>query len=376
MLKKLLFRFVILSILGISLPNNCLAQRIELKGVKEQHYGLKELNPDSCTELVLREAWTQIYPELFRFNKVEKLIMQEFKVDSLDLSIFNVFPMLKELEISHSILSHVSTKGFKLKLKILKIEFCQLQDVSNLLNDTLGLSTLELSNNLISEINLNSVNDSIRYLDISNNYLKDISFVKRIPNLRYIVAKGNRINRIIDMSDFKSLQVVELSYNDLKDSMILHKMPKGLMSLNVIGNYIERINTNNVLLPKFNYFYASNNRVSKFPDFSNLPSVVLMELGCNRISDFRFSYFPAIYKRRSVLTINLAYNELSNDSIINEIRSYDSENLSIILIGNAYSNPELIKLKNESLNEAIYLNYPHLESDCTQIDPRYFFEID
>ncbi|XP_068135004.1 toll-like receptor 2 [Hyperolius riggenbachi] len=167
----------------------------------------------------------------------------------------------------------------------------------------------------------------LEYLDLSDNLLTDLLLGSTVcfyegfgalPSLKTLNVSRNRLSSLSQVAEVlthvPSLTSIDVSQNGFGSSTLsLCAWPKNLQSLNTSNCQIKRISdcTNaalKILDVSFNYFeqfkihlpelkelYISNNRLAKLPGDANLPSLRLLAIRTNRITEFYQSdlnHFP------------------------------------------------------------------------------------
>ena len=84
-----------------------------------------------------------------------------------------------------------------------------------LLEKMSNLHKLALTNNCIEDISVLEKMPKLRFIFLANNLIKDISKINSQPRLKKLVAHGNKISFLPDLSHFTILVYLDLGDNPL-----------------------------------------------------------------------------------------------------------------------------------------------------------------
>ncbi len=101
---------------------------------------------------------------------------------------------------------------------------------------------INLSKNILKNVNDLKYFTKILILDISLNLIDDITFVESLPCLNIFMAERNKITSISPLVKCKNLEKLYISYNDIKYQMsslkTLNSLPK-LLELTIKENTVK-----------------------------------------------------------------------------------------------------------------------------------------
>ena len=189
--------------------------------------------------------------EKVKFNKLEKLDLENCNI--LDINILgNVnFKELKQLNLANNKISDIKVLGkvqFN-KLEKLSLRCNKISDINILENVNFEkLKDLDLSHNSISDIRvLEKVKfDKLQSLDISDITISDISFLENtdFPELKYLYLDYNKISdiKVLKKVKFYKLERLCLENNEISDINILENINlKELKEIDLSWNKISDI---------------------------------------------------------------------------------------------------------------------------------------
>lgn len=191
------------------------------------------------------------------------------RLETLDLSknaIRDVTPLsfmqnLIRLDLSNNALTNLSPLSALTSLQELNVSYNSLNSIAPLLTCTslsklyasdnqlvelpafsnLNLSLLDVSNNLLTNVDILGSYTSLTDLNISKNQLTDISSLGALSNLTYLQFSRNEVHELPQWKTTSSLVAIDGSYNKLTSVAPL----KGLANLNrVVFDYNEITNVN------------------------------------------------------------------------------------------------------------------------------------
>ncbi|KAF2072583.1 hypothetical protein CYY_006106 [Polysphondylium violaceum] len=144
-------------------------------------------------------------------------------------------------------------------------------DVSKDLNDLIKYHILDISGNMIEEIQINSITcffSHITELYFINNELKEIPVeINNLTSLKKLYLSKNKLIKISNLDKLKDLEVLDLRANRIKeiDCESLNQN-LNLNYLTLSNNQIESI-SNLPLLVKLHSFFLFSNQISDFNQF-------------------------------------------------------------------------------------------------------------
>ena len=222
---------------------------------------------------------------------------------------------LQTLNISHNFISHVDINRAH-GLKLLDLSGNRLNEIGTEFSDLRDLEYLDLSSNLISVAAFDAFQycSSLRHLDLSRNLLQvffynwnpsmtlytnrtrlEVIFPSPTPSsptpLRHLNLSHNRIKRI-DMRSLPSLQILDLSFNQLNGDYPSHSFYHSLNhSLN----------------------YSLNHSLSRYISHSmimldNAPSLSHLNLDHNQCGERCAAFYHSIAQTARLSDLSLNYN--------------------------------------------------------------------
>ena len=145
--------------------------------------------------LNLRDQGLDRAPDLEGMHKLEQLFLHFNKIKSFSLT--NKLPNLWRLDLSHNKIT--SLKEFRINKECRNIKFIylysnQISDLYNLepFSNLPNLDTVDLSNNLVKELNIATDLPQIRKLILSHNQIDSIINFKNLPMLEIISLKNSK----------------------------------------------------------------------------------------------------------------------------------------------------------------------------------------
>ncbi len=98
----------------------------------------------------------------------------------------------------------------------IELSGCSIDDLSGV-DRCLNLIKLDLSDNLVSDINMLSSLDLVEDLDLSNNHITDIKALKDLPRLRVLDISFNEIEDLSPLFLLADLEFVNAFGNDIQE---------------------------------------------------------------------------------------------------------------------------------------------------------------
>ena len=162
-------------------------------------------------------------------NQLNKFILRNNRIDSLDKFPFSQFNALVELDLSSNGLSELPESISCLNsLNKLNVSCNKLSDISNI--DWGGLSELKVL--LLGSNKLKAVPSSISKISGLQNIfigfndaLSDVSFAEELPQLKIFSAAGNSISSL-NLKNWKSISSNSLTYLNLSHNLF-ESIPEG-----------------------------------------------------------------------------------------------------------------------------------------------------
>ncbi len=123
---------------------------------------------------------------------------------------------LETLELRNNMISDISCLEGKQNLKILDASRNNISNI-NSLGGLASLESLNLSSNEISDISALRKLSKISNLDLSHNEINDISSLRKLMKLEVLFLNGNKISDISSLKGLKNLKELHLSGNNIAD---------------------------------------------------------------------------------------------------------------------------------------------------------------
>lgn len=231
----------------------------------------------------------------FMLSKTNSLDLSNMNLTNEDLADIGLFSKISTLNLSNNLITDIS----------------KLPDLSR-------LSYIDLSNNKINDFtNLNKYS-KLAFIDLSNNNLSDISFMKNMKSLENINLSNNSIADVEILSDIPNLQFITLDNNYIKDVSALSDMKLSKLSLS--GNYGI---TGYEKVPAFS-LYLNNCGIKELKDISNNDKISLLEIADNPDIIIKSGYLP-----NNLINLNISGNNLSDLEFLSTL-----DNILVLNISN------------------------------------------
>ena len=222
-----------------------------------------------------------------------------------------------------------------------------------------NLDSLDLSNNEITEINLNNL-VNLKYLSLSNNNLSNLS-INHLFDLEHLNLDNNNLS-VFDFQNHSNLKILELSNNNLQ-AVNLRQLD-GLNSLNLSENlFSNNLDSLTLLnLQNLEELFLVNCSLSEISfnneNINGLENLNSLSIRKNNLVDFSVDGLPSL--RILFLNDNQLASTITIDHPLIE-RLYLADNgLTDIIFGNLPSLKGLY-LKNNDLVSFTNVQYPLLE---------------
>lgn len=177
---------------------------------------------------------------------MEEIFVEEYnKSKSDDIHIYpsNIFTKsAKSSETNYYKLKSKQINNHILKLSVNHIYIIELDD--SLFNNLKNLTSINLSNNLLYEINKNIINlKQLKYLNLNFNFISQIpSYLIELPELEELYLNHNTITLIgSSIQNLKKLKILDLSYNKISFLPTEIGFIRELLELDIYNNYYTEI---------------------------------------------------------------------------------------------------------------------------------------
>ncbi len=261
------------------------------------------------------------------------------------------------VNISHNYFKQLPAVKYLPKLKVLMANHNFISEVKGTLDGSSCLETLDLSYNVLENIDIGGDNlPSLQVLNMKENLLKQFpDEVCNLPKLREFTITSNRLTKLEIPKCLSEIQLLNASANKIKtinDDTYHTKMPK-LQVLDVSDNELCDLPVSLSELPKLQRLLASNNKfVKPPPSIMNFSHINELQLNGrkDKLVTLQTDCFNAYHSHQHLQTLVLSNQALKNipDSI-----SHLSALHRLDLSSNKIKN---IPLCFKLLNNLLYLN--------------------
>jgi internalin A len=172
-----------------------------------------------------------------QFGSVKHLYLSQVNLPSYDF--LGNLTGLTSLDLSNNQISDISVLSTLTGLTSLDLRSNQISDIS-VLSTLTGLTSLDLRSNQISDYSVLSTLTGLTSLDLSNNPISDYSVLSTLTSLTSLALSDNEISDISVLSTLTGLTSLDLSNNQISDISVLSTLT-GLMSLDLSYNQIEEV---------------------------------------------------------------------------------------------------------------------------------------
>ncbi|KAK5059785.1 hypothetical protein LTR84_009668 [Exophiala bonariae] len=279
-----------------------------------QAHGSLSLANDQLVKAITNAAGGELF-----WDKLRQLDILPGKVSSVH-SLKKYCPVLEDVSMSDNIIEHVT--GMPKTVR-----------------------TLDLHNNMLT--NLTSWNHlvNLQYLDVSGNQLDSLDGFSSLVHLRSLKANNNHITNITGILNLKGLIDLEVHHNDISVVDFSGSQLRRLKTLDLSNNKIKEVkNLHN--LSRLEELDVSNNAIEKWLSEKTDRSISLRKLQAshNMLASIHLKNMPT-----------LKFLDLDNNSI-NQVsdlsNSYNLESLSLRDQDNA---PDIVNLILSTPNECRHI---------------------
>ncbi|OHS96822.1 hypothetical protein TRFO_09707 [Tritrichomonas foetus] len=174
-------------------------------------------------------------------NQIKSMILSNNLISSIDSSFLEHFPNLVSINLSNNKLENIQNLQSLTNLK--DIDFSS-NNVSDLIDLTpcKNIERINASYNSIKSVTFNTINDAFQkvdYLDLRANEISRTDFGRCFPALRTLKMDNNKLQKVEQISDFKSLEVFSASSNEI------HEFPRfnnsSLRTVSLSNNHIKSL---------------------------------------------------------------------------------------------------------------------------------------
>jgi len=312
------------------------------------------------------------YSTLARAKYILNIEQSEIsKVTQLDISGYGIknltglesFENLNTLYASENNFTTIDPLKYCTNIQDLNVSNSKINDNNSAIIEMKELTKLDLSNTGMTNIdNIKKLIDSleetggcyIEDLNISSNMVKEINGLGKIERLEYLYMANNEISDISEIKKLTNLRVLNVSSNEIKDITPLKSITT-LRTLNVSNNKITDISP---IYSGITALYFSGNKVKDIDSLSRMTSLTDLVMNNNKIED--------ISKIQNLL-INHEFS-MEQQEISRAINSNATGTIKIDL-------PQVF-IAAKQLNNKIYSSNDFEVNNCTIVDNQVVINVD
>jgi len=237
-------------------------------------------------------------------------------------------------------------------LEVLDLSRNQLTQVPSYLFDMPSLRSLNLSDNMLTELGKIEGENVLEELYIENNRLTSLPELDKLGNLQTLSLSGNKLksfpeeisslknltalaiadnnlSEMPDISDFEQLAVINLEGNELNVFPSGIENLKNLVQIDISENNISEIPEGVFTLPELSALFISFNDLTLIPDgFINMENLAVLDISMNKID--KYANAAVIDNLKSKLGENSLLYEMQYQTLSVEIVQ-DEESLQPVL---------------------------------------------
>ncbi|KAK7112824.1 hypothetical protein V1264_012212 [Littorina saxatilis] len=231
-------------------------------------------------------------------NHIRKIENIDFTQDLRDLKLYdneittveglNNLKELCNLQLQHNKIEHLGKSlTSQKKLKCLRLDSNQLTKLEN--NELLScvqLTSLDLSNNRITNLSALGYLPNLEELFVSGNRLHKLADLHKCTKLQEVDLSRNLITDLSGISGLPALQILDVSENQLKSLSSMRKL-KSLEDLNVSCNKISQLSGWGSILPKLQILNICDNMIAAWKQLcllKEVPDLVEISLAGNPVT--------------------------------------------------------------------------------------------
>lgn len=285
-------------------------------------------------------------------------IFSAFNCQITDISKLNKLTNMLVFKVGNNNISDISVVGNFTKLTQLSVAKYDTEtytgEITNIdvLRNLPNLNYLVLKGNSISDISPLENLTNLVFLEIDSNKVTDISKLGNLVNLTHLNIANNKISDISVLSNFTKLEWLSLNSNPIKDG--------DLTSLSGLTNLIELgLNSNGIsnILPlksltNLTYINLNNNNLTDITALSSLVELNKLNLANNSITDI-----TTLEKLKKIEWLSLSGNTIEDISTLSKLTKLSELGVGSNKVGNvdALKNLPLItlNLKSNKINDTV-----------------------
>lgn len=207
------------------------------------------------------------------------------------------------------------------------------------------IRTLDLHNNMLTDLTSWSHLANLQYLDVSGNQLESLDGFSSLVHLRSLKANNNRITNITGVFNLKGLIDVEVHHNDISVVDFTGSGLRRLKTLDLSNNNIKEVrNLHN--LPRLEDLDVSNNAIEKWlPEKTNRAiSLRKLRASHNMLNSIHLKNMPIL---KSL--------DLDNNSINQIFELSSAYNLEFLSLRDQDNAPDIVNLVLSTPNECRHI---------------------
>ncbi|EAY04941.1 Leucine Rich Repeat family protein [Trichomonas vaginalis G3] len=238
----------------------------------------------------IRESGLKTFQEIDKFCKTDEiqvLKVSNNKIPTLERKFFQKFSTIKFLDISGNLISNINGLDLLPNLVLLDISKNQITSLNGIDSNT-KLRRILASKNQIQEIRLENVMPYLVVLDLHKNCIEHLDFGHNFPSLKELYVGDCKLKSLDGINNFPLLKHFQGSNNEIT-------------VVNLINHpNLEDINLEGCL-------------ISSFLPFQGCQSLIHINLSNNPIDETGFN---SIYPIKTIRSIKLNFSKIANANFI------------------------------------------------------------
>jgi len=279
-------------------------------------------NEDTYVENLSGKKLTQIPSDSFK-KSLKSIDLSCNSIRKIQQNDFKNCPMVKQLKLYSNKIIKINGLNNLTKLEELQLQFNYLFSIGKTLADLKNLKTLRIDSNRIQSILTQEVCvlSNLSFLDVSSNLLHNIDFVKVLTNLQQLHCTHNQLTNISNLK-LKHLEEIDLSFNAIETISGMKMLPK-LKILKLQNNNLSTL-TNAGSVKSLQELHLDDNNICSIKNITEqFPNLEILHISANAIAELK--------QLEELLTISDTLQELSiyNNPIISNVE--EKKNIAKIL---------------------------------------------
>lgn len=294
-------------------------------------------------------------PFIINIEKQQILNIGELDLSSHDIS--NIkglsnFSNLNSLNLSDNNISDDSEIKYLTNLNILYLTNNKLNGKYTSIENLYYLKTLGLSGNNIESLNsleklIKNTSDNysetqLSSVILSNNQISDINVLSKIPTLENIDISGNDVSDISVIKNNNKIKTLNISNNNITDINVIKNFADTLNTFNASKNNIKDISViKNVSLTELN---LSSNKIEDITPIKSQTMLKTLDLSSNNIQDIQ-----------SLESLSIGKYNFKQQKIMYALSDDGDENIAL---------PNIFK-QSKTSSSKVYSNQDYETENCT-----------